>query len=403
MIWDPTFKPRLRPLEAFPLPNGQGPGIALCDRTGLSEVVLNLSEAALHVVVLMDGDNTCEEIRRKFTVSFGQVIPVDTLQSMLEQLEKAHFLEGPVFEAYYQSKLATYREAGVRPMPHATEHGIVDDSGDPFADMLKAAESPTLPRTVRGLVAPHLDYARGRPCYATAYGMLGNRRPPARVIILGTNHFGRSGSVVATTNGFSTPLGTVSTDVAFLERLEDRCGHLRTYELDHAREHSIELQVAWLQHLFSTETFAMVPILCPDPCGPTGTAPADGNGVDLWDFAMALGELITDDPQDTLVVAGADLSHVGAAFGDQRPLDEDFLEEVRQRDRGVLDKLQINDPAAFLERVSEEDNATRICSAGCLYALAAALPYTTGTVLRYHQAVDQASQACVTCTAVAFT
>jgi AmmeMemoRadiSam system protein B len=198
-------------------------------------------------------------------------------------------------------------------------------------------------------------------------------------------------------------MGTVRTAVSFLERLEDRCGNLRTYELDHAREHSIELQVAWLQHLFGSDTFEMVPVLCPDPCGPTGTLPVDGQGVDLREFASILGELLADDPQDTLVVAGADLSHVGAAFGDERRLDDAFLEEVRQRDHRALDELQINDPSAFLERVAEQDNATRICSAGCLYVLAAALPDTTGTVLRYHQAVDQASQTCVTCTAVAFT
>ena len=403
MLWDPTFKPRLRPLEALPVPDGHGPGIAIHDRSGLSEGVLNLSEAALQVVALMDGANTCEDIRRKFNASFGSVLPIDTFQSMLEQLERAHFLEGTSFEAYYQTRQEAYRTAGLRPMPHAAEHGIVDDSGSLFDEMLDSLELPPLPGRVKGLVAPHLDYQRGEPCYAAAYGTLRNRPAPDRVIILGTNHFGRSTSVVATGCAFSTPLGTVRADMAFLEQLEAQCGHLRTCELDHAREHSVELQVAWLQHLFRAHSFEVVPLLCPDPCGPTGTAPLNGDGVDLRDFALAMRELVADDPHDTLFVAGADLSHVGAAFSDQRPLDDAFLEEVRQRDRRALDKLEINDPAGFLEYIAGGNNATRVCSAGCIYVLATALPDATGTVLRYHQAVDQPSQTCVTCTAVALT
>ena len=51
--------------------------------------------------------------------------------------------------------------------------------------------------------------------------------------------------------------------------------------------------------------------------------------------------------------------------------------------------------------MSEDENPTRVCSAGCIFALKAALPEAKAQVLRYHQAVDQESQAGVTCAAVA--
>lgn len=401
--WDPTDRPCLRPLEAFPIPDGDGGTVGVRDRSGLSDVALTLSEPALHVMVLMDGANTCEDIRRKFLASHGQALSAETLQRMLEHLERAHLLEGPGFEVYYLSCLKEYRSAGLRDMPHAAALGIADDSGDPFDEMLAEAEAVAPPATVLGVVAPHLDYTRGKPCYAAAYGILRKRPAPDRVVILGTNHFGQSMSVVATANDFVTPLGTTRIDVAFLERLEAQCGGLRACELDHLREHSIELQVVWLQYLFGPDSFEMVPFLCPDPCGPTGTESCKESGTDLGDFALALGELIRDDGRDTLIVAGADLSHVGPAFGDERPLDDAFLEEVRQRDKRALDKLAVNDPTAFLRCVGEEENATRICSAGCIFALSTTLPQATGTVLRYHQAADQVSQTCVTCAAVAFT
>jgi MEMO1 family protein len=160
--------------------------------------------------------------------------------------------------------------------------------------------------------------------------------------------------------------------------------------------------VAWLQHLYGPQNFSVVPLLCPDPCGPSGTVPDDGNGMALRVFAESLGELIASDPTNTLVVAGADFSHIGSSFGDDRPIDDAFLEEVRQADRRALDFLELGDPAGFLRCIAQQDNPTRICSAGCMFALLTALPGARGQVVRYHQAVDRESQTCVSCAAVVF-
>jgi AmmeMemoRadiSam system protein B len=208
--------------------------------------------------------------------------------------------------------------------------------------------------------------------------------------------------VVATGKDFATPLGTAVTDRAFVERLEERCGDLRRREYDHVAEHSIELQICWLQHLFGTEAFQIAAFLCPDPCGPTGTAPYDGQGVDLADFARNLGQTIAQDDKTTVVIAGADFSHVGKFFGDERSLGEEFLEEVHQWDRAVLGRIEAGDASAFRQHLAERDNPTRICSAGCLYTLLAALPGAKASVLEYHQAVERSAQNCVTCAAVVF-
>ncbi len=373
------------------------------DPSGLSDVALTLSQAALHVLALMDGTSTCEQIRHKFHDTFGQELAEATLRGMLDYLEQAHFLAGESFDAYYQGLYDEYRARPTRVFHAAADLGIVDDSGDLFDEMLAGVELPPLSGPVVGLVAPHLDYARGAPCYGKAYRTLHGRATPQRVVILGTNHFGRSTSVVATTSDFETPLGVTRNDTEFLKRLEFRCGDLRPFEFDHAREHSIELQVAWLQHIFGPRTFSIVPLLCPDPCGPTGTLPYDGHGVDLREFAVALGELVKLDAADTLIVAGADLSHVGGAFGDERLLDEAFLHEVHQRDHKTLASYAAHDPEGFLACAAEDDNPTRVCSFGCMFVLATAMDGAKPTLLGYHQAVDQPSQTCVTCAAVAFT
>lgn len=407
MNWNPEHRPRLRPLEPFRLSpraaDSSDAVIGIRDPSGLSDVCLTLSPAALQLLALMDGSNTCAQICETFLALSGQPLTVETLRTTLAHLEHAHFLEGPVFEEHYQSLLAGYRAREVRPMPHAVTLGIDGVAGAPFAEMLAGHDAAPLAGRIVGAIAPHLDYPRGRPCYAAAYAALRQRRTPDRVVILGTNHFGRSSSVAATASAFETPLGVTRVDAAFLERLERRCGDLRTFELDHEREHSIELQVPWLQYLYGAAAFTIVPVLCPDPCGPTATAPHDGRGVDLRTFALALAELIDEDDIDTLLVAGADFSHVGANFGDTRPLDEAFLSQTRERDHRALHFLEKGDAESFRLAVAEDENPTRVCSAGCIYALAIAAAPAEATVLGYHQAVDQPTQTCVTCAAVVYT
>ena len=395
--------PKLRPVEVVQVP-GAGPGmITLRDPAGLAPGALTMSQAVLFVLAHFDGRHTIQEAADAFARQFNQPLPPDKLESIISQLRKACFLEDEVFEAHYRNLVKTYRAAPARSMRSAEELGIDSGIGRKFDELLAGASARGGDARIVGLIAPHLDYARGAPCYAAAYAQLHNRPVPERIVIFGTNHFGRSSSVVATGKDFATPLGTTRTDVEFIEQLEARCGNLRLCEFDHQREHSVELQVLWCQHLFSANKFSMVPVLCPDPCGPTGTGPHDGKGADLRDFAEALAECIRLDGKDTLLIAGADLSHVGAHFGDNRKLDDAFLPEVLYRDHLALTTLEKEGPEAFLACVAEDGNPTRICSAGCIFALMTALPGAEARLVKYHQAVQEKPQIGVTCAAVLVT
>ena len=262
-LWQPEYCPRLRSLEAFSINDGDESSMGVRDPGGLSEAVLVLSPAALHVLSLMDGERSCREIHAAFLSDVGQALPADAMQALLDHLETAHFLDGAGFEAYYNEKQEEYRNGRLRRSPSPSALDVLDGAGAFFDQMLEEAGPAPLSGKIVGLVAPHLDYPRGRPCYGKAYAALHGRPVPDRVVILGTNHFGRSPSVVATISDFETPLGVTRTDTGFLERIEHRCGFLRGCEFDHAREHSVELQVAWLQHVFGPDTFRIVPFLLP--------------------------------------------------------------------------------------------------------------------------------------------
>lgn len=398
--------PRLRPVEVFPAEHEGHQVLVVHDPSGLAVSPITVSPAGLFIFSLLDGKNGPEEIQAAFRQQFGAVLGFRQLEDLVEQLDGARYLDSVSFLEHVQGLAAEYRAAAVR--RSAESQGAPADGQEPTAAVLERLFRENRPAVSRqatgriaGLVAPHLDYARGQCCYADVYSLLRGGCSARRFVILGTNHFGQATSVVATGKDFATSLGTTPTDREFIARLGERCGaDLCEFEFDHQREHSVELQVMLLQHVLGAERFRMVPILCHDPCGPTGTAPYDGKGVDLRVFGAALGDLVQEEPDDTIVIAGADLSHVGTRFGDRRDLDDEFLKEVELKDQAALEAFVSGDAEQFLRVVSGHDNSTRICSSGCLFALMTALPRARAEVLRYHQAADRSTATCVTCASI---
>ncbi|MDM8004925.1 MAG: AmmeMemoRadiSam system protein B [Phycisphaerae bacterium] len=400
-------KPKLRRVEAFPVSDGEArrPLYVIRDPCGLAQGLITLSPVAMLILSLMDGENDLLDIQELFARHTLQLLPRQQLEDMVRQLDEAHFLDSPAFEAHYNSLVEDYRAAPARVSGGEESFGAAPGQmGTVIRQMLfDGQDTPgRINRKLVGLVAPHLDYPRGAPAYSKAYRLVAATSPPRRVIILGTNHFGQSSSVVATRKDFQTPLGTTKTDGPFIESLEKRLGTgLCEHEFDHQREHSVELQLLILQHLLGPERFEIVPVLCPDVCGPTGTAPYDGRGADLHEFGEAVGELVRADGTPTLIVAGADLSHVGGQFGDQRDLEATFLQEVERKDREALDALVSQGCEAFVKVLKARENDTRVCSAGCIYAMMTALPGGRPELLTYHQAANPQAGNGVTCAAIA--
>jgi AmmeMemoRadiSam system protein B len=406
---EPEDYPRLRPLEAIgEAPDGR---TVLRDPTGLAEGVLMVGQQQLFLLQLLDGRHRRREIQVQFTRRFGQLLTNPELTELLAQLGNTGYLAGPAFERRYAQLAREYAEAPHRPMRDPNAFGMPAGDLGGFLDGILAGvqtgeSSPLSGRRPAGVVVPHLDYPRGRPCYAAGFELVRQawgEVPTLRVVIFGTNHFGRSGSVTATRKDFATPFGIIPVDRLFLDALAKMLGaELFLYELDHLREHSIELPAIWLRYLFG-ERVRIVPFLCPDPTGPLGTGAADTNGADLRELALALGKLAASDDTPTLFLASADLSHVGRYFGDDRPLDDAFLGQIREADTRALGFVLRNDPEGLRQHMGGTRNPTRHCSTGALYATLTALGQSAEPVtLGYHQAVTQELENCVTCAAAAF-
>lgn len=114
--------------------------------------------------------------------------------------------------------------------------------------------------SARLFIAPHAGYMYSGPVASHTYHRIALSGNPGVFVIAGPNHSGM-GSLVATTieQVWSTPLGEVEVDTELAKAIARSSRYLDIDDTPHEGEHSIEVQIPFLQHLFGG-SFKIVPI-----------------------------------------------------------------------------------------------------------------------------------------------
>jgi len=115
-------------------------------------------------------------------------------------------------------------------------------------------------RKIVGLVCPHAGYIYSGPVAAKAYYELASDGRPDTIVILGPNHTGHgSGLAIVNEGSWRTPLGNVEIDFETANRIIEETGIIDVDNTAHRFEHSIEVQLPFLQYIYGNE-FKFVPI-----------------------------------------------------------------------------------------------------------------------------------------------
>jgi AmmeMemoRadiSam system protein B len=110
-------------------------------------------------------------------------------------------------------------------------------------------------------IVPHAGYMYSGPIAAHVYAELALATPPELVVILGPNHTGLGSYVAAFPSGeWETPLGSVPIDHETVRKLAVESEVIDLDERAHLYEHSIEVQLPFLQYVFGNN-FKLVPIV----------------------------------------------------------------------------------------------------------------------------------------------
>ena len=391
--------PKLRPLDAFPVEHRGERCIAIRDPSGYTDAVVILPRVLLEIVSLFDGEHSVLDIQAAIMRRHGELIPRERIEEIVDALDAQGFLDSPRFAERRAAVDGEFLAAPTRPASHAggaypAEPDALRTAFDRFFSP-PAGPGPIDGRagsgdTVRGVIAPHIDFHRGGPAYAWAYHALAERSEADLFVIFGTCHAGMEHPFALTRKDHESPLGAVPVARDVVEALADRARQdCFGSELAHRAEHSIEFQAVFLRYLYAgRRDFEIVPVLTSfaHEAMREGRRPDDDPRVPR--FLDALAETLAASGRRVGFVAGADLAHVGPRFGDPEPVSPADLERIGSEDRAMLSAVEAGEPEAFFESVARDADQRRICGFSPIYTLLRALGGARGTLRRYGQWPD---------------
>lgn len=190
--------------------------------------------------------------------------------------------------------------------------------------------NPAGERRLVGLVCPHAGYTYSGPIAAHSYMALARDGTPSTFVILGPNHWGVGSGVSIMTEGvWQTPLGDTTVDSETAKQITEHSSIVDVDEIAHLKEHSIEVQLPFLQYLYGVG-IKMTPISMMmqdlDSCREIGVA-----------IANALKG------KNAVVIASSDMTH----YEPQKT--------AEQKDNAAADAIARLDEAALQQTVEAQN------------------------------------------------
>jgi len=239
--------------------------------------------------------------------------------------------------------------------------------------------SPPTDRILGGIV-PHAGWICSGATSARVIRAIAERQTPDAVVVFGAIHV-RHGPVASlfADGAWETPLGLIPVDGRLAHRLHGQTGLMDVDPHAHEEEHSIEVEVPFIQHLLPGAM--IIPIMVPanDKAVPLGTA--------IGRTCKAYGVRV-------VFLASTDLTHYGPAYG--------FVPEgiggaglrwaKETNDRRMIDLIRA---MRECEAVREAEANRNACGAGAIAATIAACKAcgaTQATVLEHTTSYDVLSR-----------
>jgi AmmeMemoRadiSam system protein B len=397
-------RPQLHPLVRWER-DGDDPGYLVAwNRSGPGAGPLRVSLEAYCWLQLFDGRRTLREIQAEaMRQAGGELLPLEILTSLVEKLDRARMLDGPEF-----------RDLLARPIREPACVGCYKANPDALRRQLRrlftGAGGSGLPGEARpdgrlcAALIPHIDYDRGGVTYTWGFKEVVEHSDAALFVIIGTSHYSAH-RFTLTRKHFKTPLGIAPTDQTYIDRLVAHYGPglFDDEYLAHLPEHSIELEVVFLQYLYEKRRpIRIVPLVA----GSFGDCVAGGNlpvaQDDIGRMVRALRAVEAETPEPICYIISGDLAHIGPKFDDPEPVEEPFLKHSRTQDQSILQQTEKADPTGYYRVIAEEHDCRRICGLPPTYTVLEAVRPSSGKVLHYDQYVHPSGHESVSFASVAF-
>ncbi len=191
-------------------------------------------------------------------------------------------------------------------------------------------------KKILAVISPHAGYSFSGACAAHAFKEIAESKFPDTYIILGVNH---SSHITCTSDeDWKTPFGTVKCDLELVKKLSEK--KLLVDNRSHAHEHSIEVQLPFLQYVFdeNLDDLKIVPIMIAD------------DNFEKW--GKIIVDSISELKRNVVFICSSDFTHYGYDYG-YVPFDSNVKTNLVKLDKGALDFIENIDPKGFLSYVDK--------------------------------------------------
>jgi len=213
-----------------------------------------------------------------------------------------------------------------------------------------------------GVICPHAGYVYSGPCAAHSYKAVAESKKPDLFILLGLSHSGY-GSCVSL-DDWKTPLGIAKIDKEFGKLLVKN--GLEQNEMAHEEEHSIEVQIPFLQYVL--EDFKFVPIIISD-----------------YAAANAVKKAVEQSGKKVMFIASSDFTHYGSNYG-YAPFKTDVKNKMHELDAGAIEQIRKIDAKGFLDYVKK--TGATVCGKMPISAMLGCIEAKKSDLLKYYTSAD---------------
>lgn len=236
-------------------------------------------------------------------------------------------------DASEQSRLPIRKPAVAGSFYPASADSLKNAIDSCYTHPLGPGKRPPAPEGGSGIVAvvaPHAGYEYSGPVAAHSYLHVSSLPDPDLIVVVAPNHYGIGSGVSTFRNGYwETPLGKMQVDAESSQKLVD-AGVASVDHDAHRMEHSLEVQLPFLQRLYGNSVpFLPVSLLFQD-------------AVTARSVSRAIADIVSD--KKAVIVASSDLTHYEPA-SDARRKDSSLLDKLVQMDLGgfyrTLEELQV--------------------------------------------------------------
>ena len=394
-------------LEITPTSYRGEKAVLIRDFLGLIRDPVILQGEALWIVGLIDGKRTLRDIQLELVrMKGGVLVETEALARVVLDLDSSYLLQSARYLSARKKTLADYLKLEVRPASHA---GVSYPQGpeelrallDSILALPGEAAHADAGDATCGLVVPHIDLGVGKRVYACAYRSIRSARP-RRILLMGTGHSLDDAFFGLTEKDYETPLGRVKTDRQAARSLKKAGGRaVSPYDIAHRKEHSLEFQLLFLQHLFGP-AFTIVPILCGSFERLLSTCSRPSDVPDVAAFLTALRAWRDEDATGTTLIAAVDFSHIGPKFGHRKSA-ASMLLDAKKHDSALISALAAADSRAFWAESRRVGDRYNVCGFSTLASFLDAFPEVRGRLLDYEFWKEEATDSAVSYAAMALT